>query len=79
MRRDDTRKKGKTVYAREGENINSLLRRFKKKVQEDKVLEILREKEYYEKPTTQRKRAKAAAKSRLRKKLKNEQPLPKKY
>lgn len=79
MRRDDKQKKGNVVYAKEGENINSLLRRFKKKVQEDKVLETLREKEFYEKPTTQRKKAKAAAKARWRKKLRDQQLPPKLY
>jgi len=77
MRRNDNQKKGNVVYAKEGENFNSLMRRFKKKVQEDKILETLREKEFYEKPTTQRKKAKAAAKARWRKQLR-EQQLPKK-
>jgi small subunit ribosomal protein S21 len=69
--------KGNAVTVKEGENINSALRRFKKKVQDSRILETLRDKEFYEKPTTARKKAKGAAKSRWRKQLR-EQELPKK-
>ena len=69
--------KGNAVTVKEGENINSALRRFKKKVQDSRVLETLRDKEFYEKPTTARKKAKGAAKARWRKQLRDQQ-LPKK-
>jgi small subunit ribosomal protein S21 len=69
--------KGNTVTLKENENINQALRRFKKKVEESGLLEDLRAKEFYEKPTTARKRAKGAAKARWRKKLRDQQ-LPKK-
>ena len=65
------------VYVRDGEDANRALRRFKKKVEENGVLESLRKKEVYEKPTTERKRKKAAANKRYKKKLEKEQ-LPKK-
>jgi len=65
------------VTIKENENINVSLRRFKKKVEEAGTLETLRAKEFYEKPTTERKRKKGAAKARLRKKLR-EQQLPQK-
>jgi small subunit ribosomal protein S21 len=65
------------VIIKENENINVSLRRFKKKVEEAGTLEALRAKEFYEKPTTERKRKKGAAKSRLRKRLR-EQQLPQK-
>lgn len=51
-------------------DVNKALRRFKKKVQEDGILQTLREKEYYEKPTAKRKKAKAAARARHLKSLK---------
>jgi len=70
-------KKGNYVYVKEGEDINKALRRFKRKVEDSGVLEDLRAKEFYEKPTTARKRAKGAAKARWKKKLSKEQ-LPKK-
>jgi small subunit ribosomal protein S21 len=68
---------GRTVVLKEGENINQALRRFKKKVDESGVLEELRLKEFYEKPTTERKRKKGAAVARWRKQLRDNQ-LPKK-
>ena len=65
------------VYMKETDNINQALRKFKKKVEESGKLDDLRAKEYYEKPTTERKRDKGAAKARLKKKLQKE-ALPKK-
>jgi small subunit ribosomal protein S21 len=53
------------------------LRKFKKKVEESGVLQDYLDKQFYEKPTTERKRKKGAAKSRWKKKLR-EQQLPKK-
>ena len=68
---------GRVVVLKENENINQALRRFKKKVEESGVLDELRQKEFYEKPTTKRKRLKGAAKARWNKKLR-ENELPKK-
>jgi len=66
------------VYLKENDNINQALRKFKKKVEESGKLDDLREKEFYTKPTTERKRAKGSAKARLKKKLQKE-ALPKKH
>jgi small subunit ribosomal protein S21 len=71
--------KGTGITVKENENINQALRRFKRKVEEAGTLETLREKEFYEKPTTARKRAKGAAKARWRKKLQKDQLPPKLY
>lgn len=68
---------GTGVTVKEHENINQALRRFKKKVEESGVLDVLRKKEFYEKPTTERKRKKGAAVARWKKKLR-ENELPKK-
>jgi small subunit ribosomal protein S21 len=68
---------GNTVVVKENENINQALRRFKKKVEDSGVLDELRRKEFYEKPTTKRKRLKGAAVARWKKKLR-ENELPKK-
>jgi small subunit ribosomal protein S21 len=57
--------------------INVALRKFKQKVDDSGVLEKLREKMFYEKPTTVKKRKAGAAKARWNKKLR-EQQLPKK-
>ena len=66
----------KTVRVVDG-NVEKALRKFKKKIQEDGLLEELRERQTYEKPTTKRKRKKGAARSRLRKQIRQQQ-LPKK-
>jgi len=69
--------KGATVNVRENENINQALRRFKKKVEECGILETLRKKEFYEKPTTTRKRKSGAARARWLKKQRDQQLPPK--
>jgi small subunit ribosomal protein S21 len=71
------RANGNTVYVKDNENINQALRRFKKKIDDSGLLEELRAREFYEKPTTERKRKAGAAKARWNKKLR-EQQLPKK-
>ena len=58
-------------------NVEKALRKFKKKIQEAGLLDDLRAREFYEKPTTERKRKKGAAKARQRKKMRD-QELPKK-
>jgi small subunit ribosomal protein S21 len=68
---------GNTVFVKEGEPVDRALRRFKKKVEESGTLDTLRAKEFYEKPTTERKRKAGAAKARWNKKLRDNQ-LPKK-
>ena len=67
--------KGTGVTVKEHENINQALRRFKKKVEDAGILETLRKKEFYEKPTSVRKRKSGAARARWIKKLR-EQELP---
>jgi small subunit ribosomal protein S21 len=67
---------GNNVLVKDG-NVEKALRKFKKKVQESGLLDELRARETYEKPTTKRKRMKGAAKARWRKKLRDQQ-LPKK-
>lgn len=60
------------VSVKDNENITQALRRFKRKVEDSGKLEVLRKKEFYEKPTTKRKREAGAAKARYRKKLEKE-------
>ena len=57
--------------------LNVALRKFKQKVDDSGILETLRAKMFYEKPTTTKKRKKGAARARWLKKL-NDQSLPKK-
>ena len=67
---------GRTVLVKDG-NVDKALRKFKKKIQEDGLLNDLRDREFYEKPTTARKRKKSSAKNRWNKQM-AAQALPKK-
>jgi small subunit ribosomal protein S21 len=70
------RSRGLTVYVKD-DNVEKALRKFKKKVSDTGILQTLKEKEFYEKPTTARKKKNSAAKNRWNKKLEAQQ-LPKK-
>ena len=67
---------GNKVFVKD-DQVEKALRKFKKKVAESGLLQDLRDREFYEKPTTARKKAVGAAKNRWRKKL-AAQELPKK-
>ena len=69
--------KGTAVIVKENENINQALRRLKRKVDDAGTLDDLRKKEFYEKPTTEKKRKAGAAKARWRKKVAADQLPPK--
>ena len=72
----ETSLKGSTVYVK-NDNVEQAMRKFKKKMQDSGLLQELRDRECYEKPTTLRKRKASAAKNRWKKKLQSQQ-LPKK-
>lgn len=69
--------KGLTVEV--GDNFNAALRKFKKKVDESGLLMEILKRQHYEKPTTERKRKKGAAKARWRKQIRSQQLPPKNY
>ena len=58
-----------TVRLRENEPFEVALRRFKRTIEKNGLLTDLRAREFYEKPTAERKRKKAAAVKRHMKKL----------
>jgi small subunit ribosomal protein S21 len=68
--------RGKAVIVKD-DHVDRALRKFKKKIMDSGLLNDLRDREFYEKPTTERKRKKSAAKNRWNKKLAGQQ-LPKK-
>jgi small subunit ribosomal protein S21 len=68
--------RGLIVEVKDG-NVNLALRKFKRKVDDSRKLIDLLEKQFYEKPTSKRKRKKGAARARWLRKLR-EQQLPKK-
>lgn len=60
------------VKVKENEPFDVALRRFKRSCEKAGVLSEVRRREYFEKPTTERKRKKAAAVKRHAKKLSRE-------
>lgn len=60
------------VKVKEGEPFDVALRRFKRSCEKAGVLADVRKREFYEKPTQERKRKKAAAVKRYAKKLARE-------
>ena len=67
FRRKDNDLKGLTVEVRNGD-FNGAMRKFKKKVQEAGIIQEVRERQFYEKPSAKRKKAKAAGRARWLKK-----------
>jgi len=63
------KQQGITVFKRDEEDIDTLIKRFKKKVNRSGILRELRVKSYYEKPSVQRKRKRNESKLR---RLKND-------
>ena len=63
---------GICVVARDKEDIESLIRRFKKKVNKSGILKDLRKKDYYNKPSMAKRIKKAEAKKRLERELQKE-------
>ena len=68
MRQNNQEKRGLSVEVRNGD-VNFALRKFKKKVAEDGVLQELRQREFYEKPSITRAKAKKAGIARWKKKV----------
>ena len=68
--------KGSTVYVK-NDNVEQAMRKFKKKMMDSGLLQELRDREFYEKPTAERKKKAAAAKNRWKKKIAS-QRLPEK-
>ena len=66
---------GRSVLVQDN-NIERALRKLKKKIQASNILNDLREKEHYIKPTTARKLKRSAAKNRWRKQVEAQQLPP---
>lgn len=71
--------RGRTVRVDEGQSIEKALRKLKKKVLESDILNELRDREGYIKPTTVRKQKKSAALRRWKKYLASQSLPPKNY
>jgi len=65
----------KVKLRHENESFESLMRRFKRSVEAADIMREVRDREFYEKPTTKRKKAKAAAKKRAQRERMVDKPL----
>ncbi|MDY7075364.1 MAG: 30S ribosomal protein S21 [Chloroflexota bacterium] len=63
------------VVIEDGESFDSLLRRFNKKVQSDRVMSEVRRRRFFEKPSVVRKRKKAAKLRKSRRRTTKERSL----
>jgi small subunit ribosomal protein S21 len=70
--------KGSTVYVK-NDNVEQAMRKFKKKMMDSGLLQELRDREHYEKPTAVRKKKASAAKNRWNKKVQSQKLPPKLY
>ncbi|HEY4374618.1 MAG: 30S ribosomal protein S21 [Burkholderiales bacterium] len=68
-----------SVRVKENEPFEAAMRRFKRTIEKTGLLTELRAREFYEKPTSERKRKHAAAVKRTYKRLKSQQLPPKLY
>ena len=69
---------GRSVMVHDG-NVEKALRKFKKKIQNTNLLQELRERENYVKPTTRRKTARSMAKKRWQRYIQGQQLPPRMY
>jgi small subunit ribosomal protein S21 len=69
--RDELRLKGVQVYVKNND-VGGAIRKFKKRVQEEGIIQEFRNRKEYIKPSQQRKRAKAAGRARHLKKVRKE-------
>lgn len=59
------------VYVNDGESLESALRRFKRKVQQEDIIKDVKRHSFYLKPGEKRRIKQALARKRLRKKMRN--------
>lgn len=67
---------GKKVIVQDG-NVEKALRKFKKKINEDGLIQEIQNRQFYTKPTIKRKLAKSQAKQRWKRFLKSQELPPK--
>ena len=67
------------IKVRENEPFEVAMRRFKRAIEKTGLLTELRSREFYEKPTSERKRKAAAAVKRHHKRIRNQMLPPKLY
>ena len=71
----DRQPQGLQVFVRDGEDINKALRRLKKKIENAGIFKEIRDRQYYEKPSEKRRKAKKAGIARWKKKQRESQKI----
>jgi ribosomal protein S21 len=71
--------RGRKIIVGPDGNVERALRKFKKKMMENGILQEVRDRQEFVKPTTERKIARNKAKSRWKKYLRDQQLPPKMY
>lgn len=64
------------IKVRENESLDSALKRFKRQIQRDGIIQDIKKHEYYEKPSEVRKRKMIAAKKREKQRARRERTSP---
>lgn len=62
------KEEGLQVFVRDGEDINKALRKLKKKMERANIMQEIRERQFYQKPSEKRRKAKKAGIARWKKK-----------
>lgn len=72
---NNEKKSNGTLVIVKNNDVNRAMRKLKKTMQQEKIIQEYRERQYFEKPSLKRKRAKATAEKRWKKKLAQQQEL----
>ena len=72
---NNKQKSNGTLVIVKNNDVNRAMRKLKKTMQQEKIIQEYRERQYFEKPSLKRKRAKATAEKRWKKKLAQQQEL----
>ena len=71
--------KGRTVHVGKDGDVNKAIKKLKKRVNNSGILQEVRDRQQFTKPSEKRKLAKAKAKSRWKKKLRSQEIPPRHY
>ncbi len=63
------------VFANEGEQIESVIKRFRRACENESILQDLKEKQFYKKPSLEKKLQREKALKRMKRKIKKERRL----
>ncbi len=63
------------VFANEGESVDSVVKRFRRACENEGILQEIKEKQYYKKPSLEKKLKREKAIKRIKRKMKKEKRL----